>query len=348
MASSLSSAQQQAISALMREHEVPGLALAVIEDGRLAASYLAGVTQHGGTPITADTLFQAASLSKPVFAYGVLRLCAAGALSLDTPLATIAPDPDLNDSSAGMITARHVLSHTTGLPNWREDLDPPTLRTIAVPGNRFGYSGEGFEYLQRAIERRTGQPLHVFAHDTVLAPLGMVRSRYDWDASPTGELLDDGDGSAAAAQRQIISSAAWSLLTTAEDYARFLLAMLVPGTHSTSDRDAAIVAEMLTPHTSIRDQPQLHWSLGWGLQETATGAAFWHWGGPQNGYASYVIGVPVERRGAVVLTNGTNGHQVCRAIVEQVLVLLGDDHPAFRWILPFEAWRPDGRSLASA
>jgi CubicO group peptidase (beta-lactamase class C family) len=248
------------------------------------------------------------------------------------------------DPHAANITPRHVLSHTTGLPNWREEEDSATLATLPTPGTRFGYSGEGYEYLQRAIEHITRQPLALLLHDTVLAPLGMCHSRFGWGADAAGEPMLDGDGIAAVSGVRTLASAAWSLLTTADDYARFLLAMLDPPAENQPGLSAARVAEMLTPQVVVGTHTPFFWGLGWGLQETQAGRAFWHWGGPQNEYASYAVAFPVQRVGVVVLTNGEEGHQLCEEVTQRALGMPSVAHPAFRWILPTHAWQADGRN----
>ena len=110
--------------------------------------------QDSGEPVRTDTIFQAASLSKPVFAITVLRLVELAVLELDTPLSGYLPDEyGADDSQLDQITARHVLSHTTGWPNWRPDGQP--LRRESPLGERFTYSGEGYVYLQHVAEHRS-------------------------------------------------------------------------------------------------------------------------------------------------------------------------------------------------
>jgi len=112
---------------------VPALALAVVENG-VILRVIAGGVRDATTrePVTERTVFEAASLSKPVFAYAVLQLADAGVLLLDEPLARHVPDCIPDDPRAAAITARHVLAHVTGLPNWRSERRP--LRTYFAPG----------------------------------------------------------------------------------------------------------------------------------------------------------------------------------------------------------------------
>lgn len=131
-----------------------------------------------GLPVTAETVFEAASLSKPVFAYGVLKLIDQGKLGLDVPLTTYLPKPYIDgDERLNKITARIVLSHRTGFPNWR---GKPSLKICFTPGERFSYSGEGYIYLQRVVEHITGKPLNEYITEAVFTPLGMANSSYVW------------------------------------------------------------------------------------------------------------------------------------------------------------------------
>jgi len=320
---------------------VPGLALALVEDGDVSYARGFGVTTAlPNAPVAHDTRFQAASLSKPLFAYAVLNLCAEGVLALDTPLSTYWSDPALHDPRLRGITTRQVLSHTTGLPNWREGDD---LALEAAPGERFGYSGEGFEYLQRVVEHVVGQALHTYMGHVVLAPLGMVHSTYAWPVDGQGAFLLDDTGNVGppGAGVDVQSSAAFSLLTTGVDYGRFLQAMLSPDT-APAVLDCAGVAAMLTPQTPVGRWSALSWALGWGVQQVEGGTAFWHWGGSQNGYTAYVMGLPARRSGLVVLTNGEQGLSVCAEVTRRALQHPAR-HPAFDWLLPLAEWSPTGR-----
>jgi CubicO group peptidase (beta-lactamase class C family) len=220
----LKPAVETAIGHLIAATDVPGIALAVVRAGRLERTICCGV-RNVRLPLAVDedTVFDAASLSKPVFAHVVLQLADQGALSLDAPLADYLPGYIVADERALSITARHVLSHSAGLPNWRND-DLP-LRTYFAPGERFSYSGEGFLYLQKATEALTGEKLHDLATRLVLEPFGMARSSFVWDwrfdnnrATP-----HDDFGRPRVSWKPGEGNAASMLQTTATDYARYLL-----------------------------------------------------------------------------------------------------------------------------
>lgn len=173
-----------ALPEILEEGYIPGLSIAVIEDGEVA--YCAG---HGvkdtqtNEPDNEDTIFSAASLSKPVFAYAVMRLVDRGELDLDQPLAEIVPNPRLaHDPRYLEITARMVLSHTSGMPNWSWG----EIYIASEPGEKFNYSGEGVCYLQQVVEQITGKSLNEVMDQEVFLPLGMNSSSYYWKDSFKG------------------------------------------------------------------------------------------------------------------------------------------------------------------
>ena len=163
------------IEQLMEAHKVPGLSLAILEEGHRVQLKTYGLQRADAEDlIDIDTTFEAASLSKPVFAYGVLKMVERGEIDLDQPLSHYLPAYDVKDPRLTHITARMVLSHSTGFPNWR-----PENQSLCIhfqPGERFSYSGEGFVYLQRVIESLSGHSLEEYMQGNVLQPLDMRQS----------------------------------------------------------------------------------------------------------------------------------------------------------------------------
>src|SRR5215471_12239255 len=171
---------ERLIPDLMKKADVPGLSIAVIRDAQVMWCRGFGVANvETRQPVDDNSVFEAASLSKPVFAYAVLKLVDAGKLDLDTPLTRYLPGAYVeNDDRLNLITARIVLSHRTGFPNWRPQGQP--LKIHFRPGEKFSYSGEGVVYLQKVVEHITGEPFDAFMKRTVFDPLQMTASSYVW------------------------------------------------------------------------------------------------------------------------------------------------------------------------
>ncbi len=169
----------------MRAFGVPGLGIAVVEDGEVAWHRAFGVADTAsGAAVDADSVFECASLSKPVFAYVALKLVDTGVLQLDRTLAHY-HRPDYlakDDPRLDRITVRDVLRHSSGLPNWRERPDREPLRTLAEPGKGVNYSGEAFYWLQLVAEQATRESLDQLARCHLFEPAGMRASTYTWSA----------------------------------------------------------------------------------------------------------------------------------------------------------------------
>jgi len=346
---------EMSIPQLMKDGDVPGLSIAIIEDARVVWQRSFGVANAAtGQPVKDDTVFEAASLSKPVFAYAVLKLVERGKLDLDTPLAKYLPQPYVeNDERANRITARMVLSHTTGFPNW--SFNQP-LRTQFNPGERFSYSGEGFVYLQRVVEHLTGQPLEALMRKEVFAPLGMSGSSYVWmdkyeTLKATGH---DPNGAAKPLRKNPAANAAGSLHTTTADYAKFVIAIL-----KKKGLKKETFKHMLGQQTRVDEgcsncvanEPtgkfsnSIFWGLGWGLQRTADGDSFWHWGDNNNDTHAFVIASEKQKTGLLIFTDSGNGHSIMPEIVSQVMG--GQRQPLTAWI-NYEPYNSQFRSLLRA
>jgi CubicO group peptidase (beta-lactamase class C family) len=147
---------EKQIPQLMEKAKVPGLSIAVVKDGKLFWRRGFGVKDNASKgPVDNDTVFEAASTSKPVFAYAVMKLCERGVISLDTPLTKYTSERFLEgDARLDLISARHVLSHTSGFPNFRSKTEP--LKIHFKPGEKWSYSGEGYSYLQSVVTHLIG------------------------------------------------------------------------------------------------------------------------------------------------------------------------------------------------
>lgn len=168
----------------MQAFAVPGVAIAVVEAGEVAWSRPFGVT-HALTrqPVDARTIFEDASLSKPVFAYLVLQLVDQGLVDLDRPLVQYRrPDYLARHPWIDRITPRDVLRHSTGLPNWRKSPATEPLVPSVEPGTRIDYSGEAIFWLQLVVESITGQSLDESMQARLFGPAGMRDSSFTWNA----------------------------------------------------------------------------------------------------------------------------------------------------------------------
>lgn len=311
---------------LLHQAGIPGMAVAVVRDGRVRWARGFGRTGASeGRGVDENTVFEAASLSKPVVAYMALRLADAGRLDLDRPLADYLPEPQLaDDARAAGITARAVLSHTTGLQNERMGSEP--LALAFAPGERFRYSGEGYGWLGRVMEAVTGTPLAALAARTVFAPLGMRRSGLVWDArwGANAAVGHDEYGTALAPARPRVARAASSLHTTAADYARFLEAVLRGTGLSAGSR-------RLMRAGQVAVAPGVEWGAGWGIETTASGRALWHHGDNSNtGFTAFAYADPARGAAVVYLANSTAGLGIVRPVLD--LAGFAGLHPAVDWI----------------
>lgn len=290
---------------LMAEAGIPGLSLAYIRDGKIAESYALGVrSTDTNQPVDDETVFAAASLSKCVFAYGVMHLVDAGKLDLDKPLYQYYAYPDLaHDERYKQVTARMVLSHTSGLPNWRNG---DRLEFQYDPGQRFRYSGEGFVLLMRTVEKITGQNIEDWMQQTVFKPLGMTHTSYIWQSAYEEDFAvpHTSTGRTSSKYRPEEGNSAHSLQTTATDYGRFVAALLNGQGLKKTTR-----TQMFTPqaHSQLKEgSDTLQWCLGVGYQLTGAGKAVWQWG--DNGtFKAFLIGYPDKQEGLVYLTNSSTG-----------------------------------------
>jgi len=307
---------------LLEEYAVPGASVAVLRKGEIELVLDFGVRRAGeAARVDEHTIFEAASLSKPVFAYGAHLLIQEGILDLDRPLSEYLDSPYVDDPRLDRITARLVLSHSSGFPNWRPGRwsdDPKPLLIEFDPGEKFQYSGEGYQYLQKVIEHLTGETLDRYLERAVLQPLGMTDSSFLWQERFEGNHASrhDGQGVPGREWRPREALAVGTLNTTARDYARFLQALVADGKDSSKPLSSTSIERMLTPQSRI-DQ-SLGWALGWGTERRDNGTLFWQWG-ENDGIKTLVVGSRSTGTAVVVLTNGQWGHDVSRPIMELVL-----------------------------
>lgn len=335
------------IPELMSELHVPGVSVAIVRDARIAWRKGFGVRDaESNAAVDVDTIFEAQSMSKPVFAYRVMKLCETGVLGLDTPLTRYTPDVLVpGDPRLALVTPRRVLSHTTGLPNWRSPQTP--LRFAFTPGERWSYSGEGYSYLQSVVTHLVGRVdtgdcgefelgyrvcATNFGEDmsaNLLTPFGMTSSGYVW-TEPIGRRLvgrHDRDGRPMtrirATPREVARyGSAGALLSTPTDYARFIIEIIAP-----RPADAYRLTEnsrngMLRPQIDVPSSPiPASWALGWQVWHLPVGEVIVHGGDIDGAHAQSAFSV-ARRSGFVIMTNGEGGMEM---ISQRLLKELVDD-----------------------
>ena len=305
------------LTRLMQQAGVPGLQL-VYTKGRKTQAYALGQRTAGQpAPVTATTTFEAASLGKAVLAYVALRLLDRGVFALDQPLLGYAPYPRLQGAlGADKITARQVLGHTTGLPNWAVNPLTPAwsttpLRLKHAPDSCWSYSGEGYVLLQKTLEHLTGKSFETLAREEVFGPLHMAHSSFVWQPAFAANAASGHheNGQPVPISRFTEGYGAYSLLSTAADYSRFLQALL-----SGRGLQPATARLLRTPANAAQrcGQPAtptdafVAWACGVGLVSTSRGLAQWQWG--DNGpFKGFYLTLPDQQESLVFFTNSANG-----------------------------------------
>ena len=297
---------------LQKEHHIAGVSIALISDRTIVLTVGYGLRNSvTGDPLTPQHIFEAYSLTKPLVAYRALNLCRNGALDLDRPLDDYLNTPYIrNDHRAGLITARTVLAHTSGLPD-----DECERRISFTPGEHWSYSTQGYSFLQQVIDRITSERFDQHMKRHILDPLAMASSSFVWE-DRFEPVMAQGHTTHGIPQsdRQILVADADSLLTTASDYATFVVACMWPDGGESIDQPSR---QMMQPQVSVTDN--LYWGLGWGIEETDDGVLLWHIGGGTGAPFQNFVGVSASHGfGIVILTNSANGGAIFEPLIRMI------------------------------
>ena len=313
----------QQVAAWLATSGTPSAAVALIEDGRVRWTLVVG-EQSPGTAATTATLYNVASLTKPITAETVLRELSADAVALDEPLSTYWTDPDLAaDPRSTALTPRLCLSHQCGLPNWRSDTGG-VLALLWKPGSRAAYSGEGYDYVARYLEARTSTAFPALAQRRVFGPLHMTSTAFTEQAWFEGRIAvprgpEGKDGEPA---HRTTWSAADDVYTTIGDYGSFVASVLRRErlSRAIAERrwqiDHDVSAEVCQPgRLQGTDCPRrMGFALGWVRFDGRRDTIFFQGGGDW-GERTFALFVPRRKLGIVVLTNGANGMSVIRNVI---------------------------------
>jgi CubicO group peptidase (beta-lactamase class C family) len=337
---------------LLSNPAVKAVSVAVIQHGQIVYREGMGVIDPKTKQVVdAQTVFRGASLSKPVFSFLVLRLAEEGTIDLDTPLVQYLdrslPDfpgyQDLKgDDRYRLLTARIILSHRSGFPNWRFTNPNRLLDFKFTPGERFKYSGEGYRLLQMVLEQITKKPFHDLVREKVFTPLGMANSSYLWERRFDGKFAVNlnTDLGPLILRTKTNPNSAGSLLSNAADYATFLMAAMKAGPMLKKES----VETMLKRHvevtsTSLHEEqgtdPKIHekidlgWGLGWGRFKCPAGEVAFHTG-REEGCDCYTVYFLDRGLGLVVFSLTDELGTVVPAIARE---LIGDVYSPFAWLM---------------
>ena len=342
-----------AVRASMRQTGAKALAVAYVENGRVAFQQSYGARNAKGEPLTANTVMYGASLTKTVFAYAVLQLAAEGRLKLDEPIAAMLPKPlpeygnldayghwgDLaGDPRWTRITPRHVLTHSTGFGNFHWDEPDEKLRMHFDPGTRYGYSGEGMMLLQFGLEQGLSLNMGEEIDRLVFRPLGMTRTSLKWRADFATDLADGwrADGSVEPHDERSRVRVAGSMDTTIADMARFAAALhRFPHLAELSRPQLTITTRAQFP--SIQPEappakrvPSLAAGLGVVIFRGPQGGGFFK-GGHNDSTGNTLVCVDRARRCVVILANDVRAEAAFPSIVRAAL---GETGAPWRWEYP--------------
>lgn len=363
----LQSRTEAELTALLPLAGVPSLSLAQVNGARINTMAL-GVLRNGEADrVTPDTVYAAASLTKVVFSWVLLGLVHEGLMSLDRPVREYLPLPNPDDARSATITARRLLSHSGGWRNWRNT--PAQLLTADFePGARWSYSGEGFFFLQRILEKLTGKSIGVLMRERVFAPLGMTRSSMASLAELEGNRAAGHDGrggpslvfgrptmlalrqqmserglTAEAARVEDVEQAMRSAEPTLPVLPNFLSPNAAASLLTTASDFARFLQRMVTARKrggidaaivaqmmspQIRCNARIQWGLGVGLETVGSRTYAWQWG-DNPGFKNYCFADPAGETAMVVFTNGDRGARIYERAIR---ALTGEDHPGFLWL----------------
>lgn len=311
---------------LMQSEDIPGLAAIHWIRGERKAYYLGKASVADDIKVSADTVFPMASLSKPLCAIAVLYLVRQKKLSLDKPIVDYIPRDKLalflgkpfTDPRIKQITARMLLCHTSGFPNWRGEprhWQKARQRVIInfTPGSQFGYSGEGFQLLALSIEEISGKTFNEFIKETVFIPFGMQNSSFIWqsDYETTAAQPHDFLKTVKIFKPQEPIAAA-SLHATLDDYCRFLQNVL-----------GLLRTDVFKDILSAQQAKTVFFNLGFGIMRTIYDTLLWHWG-DDGLFKAFFISDPSQKELLVYCANSQMGLGIWNQIVK---LTLGQEYP---------------------
>ena len=290
-------------------YEIPGLQLALIKDGEIAYSKSFGeANSYEKGKVTESAIFDAGSVTKPVFALLVMKLVEEGVIDLDYPLYKYLPYEDIaHDTTYHQLTARHSLTHRTGFPNWRNG----KLNFINPPGT-FGYSGEGIVYLSKVIEKLTDENIEYLLSKYIVEPLEMKNTYFSTNKKLMEKLTFGHDDKYTNALRITDSpNMAYSMHTNAKEFSKFIISLMNRTLLSENTYEKIFAKQVDIPNNW--SEANTDWKQGFGLgfqlKYSPIGFAYGHSG--RNGGYDWSFEVYDDAGVAyVIFTNSSNGFRI--------------------------------------
>ena len=304
----------------LKQKSIPALGIGYIEAGKIKQISVFGELEKG-KEAPKNTIWNVASMTKPITAIVALKLINAGKWNLDEPVYTYYTDPDIaNDPRTKLLTTRIILSHQTGFANWRGNYEDGKLKFEFEPGTRYQYSGEGYDYLRKALESKFKKSLEKLASELIFKPLKMNDTRFVWDLNMDSTRFakwHNEKGKLYETFKRTTANAADDLLTTVENYSKFLVHILNGA--GLSDK---LNKEMSANQVSVNNNK--HWGLGWWIDKNINlnkDFAMVH-GGDDIGVHTIAFIVPKTKQALLIFTNSDNGTD---AFQEILLKYLGEN-----------------------
>jgi CubicO group peptidase (beta-lactamase class C family) len=308
------------VVAWIKQKHIPALALAYADKGKLQKLKVYGELKPG-VRATNDAIFNVASLTKPITTMVTLKLVNAGLWRLDEPLFTYWTDPDITaDPRSRKLTTRDILTHRSGFPNWRSQLKDGKLAFQADPGTKYGYSGEGFEYLRHALEHKFHRSLTQLADSIIFKPLKMTDTHFTWDNGMESRFAypTDGTGKLLEVTKNTEENAADLLKTTIGDYSKFLMWVMKGGGISKQ-----LFNEMASHQ--IETKEHVYMGLGWAVYDPlGHGEYALSHGGRDPGVNTMAFVLPRSGQLLLIFTNSDNGTQLYIELVKLYLKAAGE------------------------
>jgi len=300
----------------MDYYQVPGASLAVIKNSEIIFKNSYGVKNaKTNETVNQGTLFEAGSITKIVFAFAVMRLYEREEIDLDRPLYQYLPHTEINDDRYELITARHVLSHQTGISNWPKKDSNGQFKLNFTPGTRYGYSGKAYEYLKEVIESITSKTIDDILKEEVLAPL-RIKNMYFKENEHIKKHGANGHKNNIPSDifltnRTMVS---YTMQTTSESLAKFALAL-----YNRKGLKKTTYEEMFKIHSTRTDGTK--WGLGVRIQDSKDGITYGHSGSTNRGFISNLIFYDASGLGYVILTNSQMGGFLSLPLLNEYLIL---------------------------